>query len=439
MDHIDRVKEYNKNVVDQKSASAKTINLALDVVRQYIIDNNLILVGGMMIDLALKLKGDAIYSPSVLPDYDFYSPNHYNDAYRLGELLCKKDFKHISVIPARHTTTMKVRIDFENVADITFCPPVLFEKVPTLRFGKFLIRHPHVQFIDQHLALSKPFVNPGQSVIFERWKKDAERYDILYKHYPISQPSKDELPPSSAFHTVTLPRDMIKGNCLAGWAAFDVWKSCIGLDNVKTVTIPKWAPISLLTNNISQFDKYTPQQKYNQYFDQLPTRITFEHGGHKWEVFDTSDIKVGAHEFQSGWVCNLQYVMVYLLTHHVYKFADYHNDNVEIYARSCYITCRELIIDSYSLSPDVGMHYRPTVELYGKEETSSALEIYKKKFMAQFVNKTQPEKSAPPSGYPKYPTCMITADFDTTKSKYFDIDGLLITDQDTESNTSTIV
>ena len=136
---VDTVKEYHKNILDQRSSTSKTINEALEVVREFIIERRRIMVGGMMMDMALKLKGDQIYGPDVLPDYDFYSPNHYRDAYDLGEILCKNGFKKISVIPARHVTTMKVRIDFEVVADITYCPTVLYDLLPTIMYNKFII------------------------------------------------------------------------------------------------------------------------------------------------------------------------------------------------------------------------------------------------------------------------------------------------------------
>jgi hypothetical protein len=177
--------DYYENITITRSPQYDTIIKALGIVRQFIVDNNLILVGGMAIDYSLKLKGDFIYGDNQLPDYDFYSMTHVEHAYELSTILCNSGFKNISCIQAAHITTMRVRIDFEVVADITFCPKPIFDKVPILLYDKFRIVHPHYQMMDQHISLSLPFQDPGFEVIFNRWKKDLIRYDKLYQYYPI--------------------------------------------------------------------------------------------------------------------------------------------------------------------------------------------------------------------------------------------------------------
>lgn len=177
--------EYYSNLVNVRNIIYDDVTKALDIVRQFIVDNKLILVGGMAIDFALQLKGDRIYTDDQLPDYDFYSPNHAADAYTLGSMLCKAGFSNISCIQATHITTMKVRVDFEVVADITYCPLSVYKRIPTLDYNDLRIVHPHYQMIDQHSALAIPFENVGREVIFHRWKKDVIRYDKLYEYYPV--------------------------------------------------------------------------------------------------------------------------------------------------------------------------------------------------------------------------------------------------------------
>lgn len=419
---VDTVKEYHKNILDQRSSASKTINEALEVVREFIIERRRIMVGGMMMDMALKLKGDLIYGPGVLPDYDFYSPNHYRDAYDLGEILCKKGFKKISVIPARHVTTMKVRIDFEVVADITYCPPNLYDILPTIMYNKFIIRHPHVQMIDQHLALSNPFANPGQEVIFERWKKDCIRYDKLYKHYPIEKPDEKEMPSKThSYQEITIPSEMLVGNCLGGWAAFSIWNEKMqNLDkpmkSMKTVKLPKWAPVTILTNNLEQFKNEASKAKfYNQYFDHVLRRMVFDKDGITYEVIDTLGLKLGSHEG----VINLQYVMVYVLSQMVYHPKD---DNINIYSRYCYITCREIIEKAYTMSPEHMKLFLPTITVYGISNESPAIEIYIESFKSRIAKIPAP-KVAPKSAFPHYPECIVNQKFDVTTSKYFNIDG----------------
>lgn len=421
---VDTVKEYYKNILHQRSDSQKIINVALEVVQQFIIDRRRIMVGGMMIDMALKLKGDEIYGPDVLPDYDFYSPNHFRDAYDLGEILCKNGFKQISVIPARHITTMKVRVDFEVVADITYCPQNIYDKLPTLQYNKFIIRHPHVQMIDQHLALSNPFTNPGQEVIFERWKKDCVRYDALYKHYPVENPDQKEMPSSKhAFHTVTIDKELLKDNCIAGFAAFQIW--CDASENKTpivvptSISVPKWAPITILTQNIEKYGCSSVSggeiRCYNQYFDHIPKRVIFKRNGVTYEMLDTRGMKISA----TNCVCGLQYVMVYLLSQFVYSI----DENATIYARYCYNKCRNIIEQSYNLPQERAKLFLPNISVYGNTIESPSTVVYNEMFKAHIDGTKRPTSDTPRSAYPRYPQCMIDATFDISKSKYFDIGG----------------
>ena len=68
--------DYYTNLSNVRSVIYDNITDALTIVKQFIISNDLILVGGMAIDFALKLKGDQIYTDDQLPDYDFDSPLH---------------------------------------------------------------------------------------------------------------------------------------------------------------------------------------------------------------------------------------------------------------------------------------------------------------------------------------------------------------------------
>ena len=136
----------------------------------------------MSIDFALKLKQhDGIYKDDILPDYDFYSHQHFKDAYDLAQWLNRLGFKNISVINAMHPSTMKVRINFITIADITYIPKVILDNIPFLKYKGFHIVHPHYQMIDQHRSLSYPYENAPRETIMNRMKKDMKRYDLLYE------------------------------------------------------------------------------------------------------------------------------------------------------------------------------------------------------------------------------------------------------------------
>jgi hypothetical protein len=161
------------------------IENCLSIVKKFILDRQRILVGGMAIDFALRLKGNKLYNDNKLPDYDFWSPEFHKDAYDLSDILSKK-YDKVSAINAQHISTMRVRVNFVVVADITYCPLNLYNATKTLSYNGIRFIHPHYQMIDQHRALSLPYENPPrETIIGKRWKNDIERFDMLYKYYKI--------------------------------------------------------------------------------------------------------------------------------------------------------------------------------------------------------------------------------------------------------------
>ena len=87
--------DYYTNLVNVRSINYDSITTALDIVKQFIISYDLVLVGGMAIDFALKLKGNQIYTDDQLPDYDFYSSDAMNDAIELANIYYEKGYEEI--------------------------------------------------------------------------------------------------------------------------------------------------------------------------------------------------------------------------------------------------------------------------------------------------------------------------------------------------------
>ena len=75
---------------------------------------------------------------------------------------------------------------FLSVCDISYCPPIVFKKLPTIKYKEFLVIHPHYQMIALHLSMCFPFINAPREVILDRKNKDFDRYDILFESYPIT-------------------------------------------------------------------------------------------------------------------------------------------------------------------------------------------------------------------------------------------------------------
>lgn len=162
------------------------INAALDVVRQFIIERGLILYGGQAIDYALRLKNKSLYPPDQRPDYDCYSSSNVEDAYDLADLLVSKGFICVGAMPAIHVQTMRVSTNFVFVADITYAPCKTFELLPFLSYKGMRFVHPHYQRLDMHMAFCFPLNSPPREDIFNRFRKDLKRFNMLQQMYPIT-------------------------------------------------------------------------------------------------------------------------------------------------------------------------------------------------------------------------------------------------------------
>jgi hypothetical protein len=207
---------------------AELLLKALDHVKHFIVQHKLVLVGGMAIDCALRLRGTKLYGDDALADYDFYSPKNAEHAYLLGSELCSMEFPNVDVITAIHTTTMKVRVDGNVVADITYMPPTVFERLRTLEYQGMRIVHPWMVMMDQFRSLSTPYENPPNEVIFERWSKDTKRLGLLLQAYTLGDEDADVKLPK--LQEVDLP-DLGKNtgsvvlSAYQGWAALAHWEA----------------------------------------------------------------------------------------------------------------------------------------------------------------------------------------------------------------------
>lgn len=253
---IDEEGQY-EILIFSKSPLASRLELAANDIKDFIRKKGLIITGGTAIDFALRLKGDKIYSDDTLvfPDLDFYSPNHVKDAYEIADMLYNKGYGldkasfedmflaesnsetrakaedgtreqlekksevqayEIYAHIARHTTTMRVKLHSYEIADITYIPINLFDKLPFIMYDGMKIIHPHWQYMNMHHSLSLPLDNPPFEVLFHRMNKDVDRFSKLYSYYPI--PDKQV-----QMNVVKLPlKDYAPDNVLYGFAAYAV-------------------------------------------------------------------------------------------------------------------------------------------------------------------------------------------------------------------------
>ena len=188
----DNINILDKNVNDeyimfQHNFMKNDLIRGLQIVEDYIIDNDLMLVGGMAIDLALRVKNDKLYDDIYnIADYDIISPENVIHANKIGSILCDNQFKNISIIPAIHKTTVRVQMSGYTLFDATFVPSYIYNKIPHMQYKNINFIDPIFQKIDQFISLSFLFDLTGaQYNIQHRMTKDDERKKLLNEYYNL--------------------------------------------------------------------------------------------------------------------------------------------------------------------------------------------------------------------------------------------------------------
>lgn len=410
--------KYYENLVVKKSQYYDETVRALDIVKRFIIREQRILVGGMAIDYALKAKQEpGIYTDDILPDYDFYSSEHHVDAYSIAEWLFRVGFRNVSVINALHPSTMRVRVNFVVVADITYIPRKILENIPTLRYHGFLIIHPHVQMIDQHRALSYPYENaPRETIIGARPRKDMKRYDMLYAQYPLRLLNIKDTILKTQIHSI--PTELLKNQCATGFFALIYWiqeakklgyKTTLNFGEIKadfnSTKIDYSIPIdshgiSLYSDDLhglySTSKILLPNSElrfYNKFLDKLPRKVII---GNKWELLE-NDQKIAAHEeFPGIFIANLQTIMLYLLSNYI-LLMKLKNEKRGYSFYVGYLECRKLIqwaSDKYYATSDPKLkRFFPTASFYGKKNLSESYIVSKHNFDIKSRTKSINEKN----------------------------------------------
>ena len=404
-------KEY-ENIIIKNDKFTEDTMIALGLVKKYIVKHKLLIVGGMAIDFALRLKGTKLYEDDVLPDYDFYSPNYNTDAYHIAEKLKKAGLENISVINANHVSTMRVRVNYTVVADVTYMPKSIYDHLPFIVYRDIRIIHPHYQMIDQHRALSYPYENPPWEVITHRWKKDATRYNMLYEYYPLkyTEKNEDEL---KLGNEITISSIVFKDQCLSGFAGLLYWEFYakkmgyknhnISLGKIQEDTggyiiqIPVDSHgISVYSDNVIQLrdelvKKYDikEEHQYNRFLDKLPHKFILNN---VYELFDNKGYMLSAYKtINNIFIANLQNIMLYMLTNLIIltEINSINNRGYSFYIG--YITAQSIVkwaVDEYKKSPAKKyMPFLPSTEIYGTTEVSDSYINSKRQFLEKIHNK----------------------------------------------------
>jgi hypothetical protein len=442
-----------RDLTIKKAADYASYMKALDIVQDFISARERILVGGQAIDAALKMKGDdGIYNIDQIPDYDIISVNYFKDAYDLGAILSRKGFKGISIINALHPTTMRVRLNFRELCDITYMPASVYNVIPTLKYKRFKIVHPHYQYIDQHRAFAYPYENAPYETILNRPYKDMIRYDMLYTLYPLRK--LNIVNESIQLVKRTLTYNLLRGQCIDGFIALNYWLtkakemgfkpdnnvdigSCKFESEQLTCLVPHEARTVIFSDDIEEFVKrlggHVTPTYYNEFIGKLPRKCVID----KFEIFDNNE-KIMAHKVDAEndiYVANIQCVMMYLLVNYILVMKISKRPRYYSYYAG-YLLARDLIRwagKEYSTAENGAiMAFFPTAETYGARNITTSYLVSKARFDKK--NKTANATATDVTKYAQprhvYDKDFIYGktqkrfyEFDMSSSVLYDIDG----------------
>uniref|UniRef100_A0A6C0EMA3 Poly(A) polymerase catalytic subunit domain-containing protein n=1 Tax=viral metagenome TaxID=1070528 RepID=A0A6C0EMA3_9ZZZZ len=144
------------------------------VVKEFIRHKGLKLYGGAAINSYLP-REDKFYNPHDIPDYDFFSPDPWNDAVELSDAFHQAGYKYVEARAGIHKGTYKVFVNLWPVADISYMPKKEFDHIQTKTIDGIKVVHPLKLLESMYKEFSEPYANPA------RWPKVATREKLLRK------------------------------------------------------------------------------------------------------------------------------------------------------------------------------------------------------------------------------------------------------------------
>tara|TARA_Y100000389_G_scaffold36711_1_gene31205 strand:- start:121 stop:1299 length:1179 start_codon:yes stop_codon:yes gene_type:complete len=181
-EHFNKIiKKYEKDI--ELSFLKKTLKLK-SLIKDFIIENNLILYGGTAIDLLLPTNSKIYKKNQQLFDYDVYSNNAYKYGVKLVDLLVKNKYKYVQLREAAFTRdTYKIFIENLPVFDITNLTDEKYEVYLNLakKKNKMLVVSPEILIRDMCSQLSQPHIS------YFRLDKTYERYKLFNNIFGIKK------------------------------------------------------------------------------------------------------------------------------------------------------------------------------------------------------------------------------------------------------------
>lgn len=462
-----KLEKYFEDLVVKKSFNYDKIIKSIDIVQKYVLRNRLIIVGGQSIDYALRLRGGiGLYDEDAIPDIDIISDKYFENAYAIALLLKKANITGISVINALHPTTMKVRVDFQEVCDITYIPKDIINVVPILYYKGYTISHPFYQFVDQHRALSYPLENAPMETAINRMKKDMTRYDILFKYYPLNTKNytyTKDVGYIEIGKPIKIDLDILNNQCISGFAALNYWINeakkfgfkqkfdfgSIQFGDKMEYTLPAESEgLTLYSDNIKKLVdilgiKESDAYFYSKFLDKFPRKLSIPG---KYELFENNQ-KIAAHLIKFGenniYIANIQCVLYYFIANYVFVMGIKGGNDMKFYVfYKAYMTCKILFtwVVSKFTNPLTDKKikskleiFMPTISTYGERNINASLALRMHNFAVKNGDFPRDEKlkyKQPRNlydndmQYGKIPHKYM--EFDKSNSETFAIDGTQI-------------
>ena len=383
-------KDLAEKIVFDHDFQKENITKALEIVKNFILTRQRLLVGGMAIDLCLRAKGSFLYPSDKLPDYDFLSPEFHKDGYTIANKL-SEHFDRVDCISAIHTSTVRVRINFVSVADVSYCPKTIFEKIPFIMYEGLRVIHPAAQLSDIHVALSLPYENcPRETILSKRWPQDITRYELLTQYYPFDEKIIDQVEFGSQGEQEIskIPYEEWDSVCVGGYLGLVFWLTkakelgrvfdfsdlgaiIFGKHDI-TFKMPTKTPITILTDDFEAFLKYlqgargggrskkkkrvgkgesasTKPIYFNSLMGKIPRYVQYG----RYQIIDNRGFMTGCNQpltTKRLYFANLQNIMVYLLSHAIFY--------QEQHAMRCYLIAKDLLY--WACSKYIGVNLTTT-------------------------------------------------------------------------------
>jgi hypothetical protein len=360
-----------------------------NLVINYIIDNKRILTGGMGLNYALKSKGYFLYDNMNI-DYDFYSPTFSLDAYKLvDKILETNNVDTTHCILAMHQSTMRVRYRFKVVADITYMPQELFDKIPTLIYRNVLFVHPCYQIIDQHKSFAYPYKGMPLANITGRWKKDLERFVLISDFYDIAKELENITYTNANIEYEEIDLSKIENlGSYSGYISASYWITKLNIDDLfkyPIVKVPKGKKITFVTDDIKEIVKDKEAKFYCTLLENIPQRAEYDN----IELLDNFGNKV-ASVFDETEITGVHFTSVYLLTNAIIN-----KDPI-----ACYIYCKLYKGLISHIKNNMNLEILFTTRTYGKYNIPETKYKAIKKLCSNFKNKQYVDEKLPKNYYP---------------------------------------